>query len=269
MKPIEEIEPLWQVPSMDLAEGEDGPVAAFDIFYNASNMACDPTHIALLRGAMLTKASRNGEIPVGAIPLDVFDRISFEMAEVLADRCARVVAEVRKYMARHADNTLAVIRLSWLCDRVRERPWFRQPIPEWEIPKERVSAQFMIYIDVRHQFSTDLLNIAQELEEAKSTNGVFLAHGQGFKERISWNDNAALLAYLFHQLTEQGYITPPQRNGASNWTAFARTIFAAFDMQKENGDPVTITSFIQAMKKTGDVTENKRGPHAFKIYRRE
>ena len=88
-------------------------------------------------------------------------------------------------------------------------------------------------------------------------------------ERIGWIDNAALLAYLLHKLTAEGYITPPQRNGAPNWAAFARTIFAAFELKKENGDPVTLESFIQAMRPTGDVTENKRGPHCFKIYKRE
>lgn len=87
-------------------------------------------------------------------------------------------------------------------------------------------------------------------------------------DRIKWNDNAALLSYLIHQLYEKGYITPPQRNGTPNWTALARSLFAVVEIVKENKDPVTEQSFIQAMKPGGDVTENKRGPHAFKIYKR-
>jgi hypothetical protein len=87
-------------------------------------------------------------------------------------------------------------------------------------------------------------------------------------ERIRWNDTASRLAYLFHELEAAGYITPPQRkeNGElkPNWSAVARTLHAAFDIRKVNGDPVKLTGLDAALKLEGDV-DKLGGKAAFKI----
>lgn len=105
-----------------------------------------------------------------------------------------------------------------------------------------------------------------------------VAHIQGYlsdrkepaksSERIRWNDTASRLAYLFHELEAAGYITPPQRkeNGElkPNWSAVARTLHAAFDIRKVNGDPVKLTGLDAALKLEGDV-DKLGGKAAFKI----
>jgi hypothetical protein len=87
-------------------------------------------------------------------------------------------------------------------------------------------------------------------------------------ERIRWNDTAALLGQLVHELADKGYITPPQRAGAHNWTAAARTLYAAFDIRKPNGDPVKFSSLDAALKPEGD-RDIKGARAAFKIYPRQ
>lgn len=90
----------------------------------------------------------------------------------------------------------------------------------------------------------------------------------GQVERIRWNDTASRLAYLFHELEAAKYITPPQRkeNGVlkPNWSAVARTLHAAFDIRKVNGDPVKLTGLDAALKLEGDV-DKLGGKAAFKI----
>lgn len=83
-------------------------------------------------------------------------------------------------------------------------------------------------------------------------------------DRIRWNDTAALMGHLFHELEAAGYITPPQRAGQRNWSAVARTLHAAFDIRKEGGDPVTLAALTQALKPEGD-RDIIGGKAAFKI----
>jgi hypothetical protein len=84
-------------------------------------------------------------------------------------------------------------------------------------------------------------------------------------ERIRWIGSAALFGQFFHELAAAGRIIPPQRAGGHNWTAVARTLYAAFDIRKGQGEPVKYSSLEAALKPEGD-RDILGGKDAFKIY---
>lgn len=224
----------------------DDAVFAFDVFYANSVEACNPSFIAELRGRMLDGADTDGEKIIGTQlripPVEVFDRISFEMADLLTARFRFVLENVRKYMSANANNDRAVGRLQWLFDKVREREWDRIPIPNWIPPKGRDSSQFMIFLDTRHQFLTSILQLAQDIEEAKAGHGSIAANVKG--ARPQWMGNASELAYLLTELIEGDHILPPARGRKvgkeGNRAAVADAIYNALDIRDPATDePVT------------------------------
>lgn len=72
------------------------------------------------------------------------------------------------------------------------------------------------------------------------------------RTRPKWNGNASELAFLLTELVESGHLVPPpigKKTGKEgNRAAIATAFLTAFDIRKDNGDPVSPDYFKSLMK---------------------
>ncbi len=103
--------------------------------------------------------------------------------------------------------------------------------------------------DPRIPIRTDLINdwITEKRKEIKGeATGTLIT-------KMKWNGSAASFGYLFSELVEKGWITPPQRSGKTNWAGFGKLCYLHFDLNS------TIDNIIKEINPPkGQYVNNKR-----------
>ncbi len=248
------------------------PRAAFNAFMDHAKRILHPSVLHdLVRPKMRDLKAKEPELSI----IDIRDRmreLCTEDEQFLRGKLHDLGNEVERYVGNNAAHALIAERLGWMIgqveaweperfhgdnamdmpqdlrstvamERVRySERWkgFSEVEREAEVMLSRYLLGYMVNAtELRVEFGQRLEEIAAALN-----SGRVVAPTARQAERITWNDNASLLAYLLTELIEADYIIPPPngrrigRNG--NRAAVADMVYQLMDIRdRDTGRPVS------------------------------
>ena len=272
------------------------PRAAFNAFMDHAKRILHPSVLYDLLG---TKWHDLGTKEPELSMIDARDRLREQCTEeqkFLRGQLQDLGNEVERYVGNNASHALIPERLGWMIGQVEawEPERFHSDNP-MDMPEEQRLAVTIERVRYRERWAgfeegereaegmitrhllgaifnaTELrVEFGQRLEEiaAALNSGRVAAAPERSTARITWNDNASLLAYLLTELIEADYIIPPpngRRTGRQgNRAAVADLVYQLMDIRdRDTGRPVS-REFFRSLLRPKSPDRNS-SPDLFRI----
>jgi hypothetical protein len=248
------------------------PRAAFNAFMDHAKRILHPSVLHdLVRSKLHDLGTKEPELSI----IDIRDRmreLCTEEEQLLRGKLHDLGNEVERYVGNNAAHALIAERLGWMIGQVEAwEPERFHGDNAMDMPQDlrsavamervRYSERWKGFSEVEREAEVMLsrhllgymvnatklrVEFGQRLEEiaAALNSGRVAAAPERPTARITWNDNASLLAYLLTELIEADYIIPPPngrrigRNG--NRAAVADMVYQLMDIRdRDTGRPVS------------------------------
>jgi len=272
------------------------PRAAFNAFMDHAKMILHPSVLHELLGSKQRELhTKEPELSIHEATNRLREQCDKEQ-QFLRDKLHDLGNEVERYVGNNAAHALIAERLGWMIGQVEAwEPEQFYGVNAMDMPEDQrfaVTVERLRYkerwtgVDAEEQDleraisgallghifrATELRNaFGQRLEEIAATlnSGRVAAAPERSTVRITWNDNASLLAYLLTELIEADYIIPPpngRRTGRQgNRAAVADVVYQLMDIRdRDTGRPVS-REFFRSLLRPNSPDRNSY-PDLFKI----